>query len=70
MNSNANYIAGVCFVLLTMPIMLLAILEKQFFAGLVGSAVMLVFAYAFFRKAGADAYSERINRRIFKGNLG
>lgn len=69
MNSIANIIAGICFLALSVPVMVLGLLEGQTIAGCVGAAVMVVIAWAFFRKGEQLGIEESINRRLFKGNL-
>lgn len=69
MNSVANVIAGICFLVLALPVMGLGLLEGQFIAGCVGALVMIVIAVAFFRKGEQLGIDESINRRLFKGKF-
>ena len=69
MNSVANVIAGICFLLLSIPVMGLGILEGHLVAGTVGAVVMMVIAWAFFHKGEQLFAEESINRRLFKGKL-
>lgn len=69
MNSIANITAGICFLLLSVIVVGLGILEGQSIAGFVGGAVMIVIAWAFFRKGEQRGIEESINRRLFKGNF-
>lgn len=69
MNSIANITAGIGFLLLSVLVVGLGILEGQSIAGFVGGAVMIVIAWAFFRKGEQLGIEESINRRLFKGNF-
>ena len=69
MNSIAHNLAATCFLLLSIPILGLGLLEDRIIAGVVGAIVMVVIAFAFFRKGEQLFIKESANRRLFKGNF-
>jgi len=69
MNAIASAICSFCFAILSVPVLLLGLLENAAAAGFAGAAICMVIAYAFFGKTEALMIEESINRRHYKGNL-